>query len=322
MPSSGPPPGAVADVPGSGRLPPPADAPPSLARLLAGFATVYVIWGSTYLAIRIAIETIPPLLMAGLRFVLAGALLYPWVRLRGGGPAPTRRHWRNTAVLGALLLTIGNGAVVWAERTVSSGLAALLVGMLPIWMVLADWIWGAGRRPSPLLTAGLVWGLGGVALLAGSGGLGTGTRTLLPALGVLAGGMSWAVASIRMKTMSLPPQPGLATAMEMLWGGIFLLGLGAAIGEPARLGMAAVTPRSLLALLYLVVFGSIVAFSAFQWLMRVAPPARVATYAYVNPVVALFLGWAFADEPITPRTLVAAAVILSAVVLITKRGEP
>lgn len=314
---------ALADLPAPGDRSVP-QAAPSSARLLLGFATVYVIWGSTYLAIRIAIESIPPFVMAGFRFLIAGAALYAWVGFRGRHlVAPTAAHWRNTAWLGALLLFAGNGAVVWAEQTVPSGTVALLVGVLPLSMVMVDWLWGSGRRPGPTLIAGLLWGLAGVALLASSGGLGPSRWSgLLPAVVVLGGGVTWSFGSIRMKTMALPPEPGLATAMEMLWGGALLLALGGATGELARFDPGAVSLRSVLALLYLVVFGSLIAFSAFLWLMSVAPPARVATYAYVNPVVALFLGWALAGEPITPRTLVAAAVILSAVVLITKRAGP
>jgi drug/metabolite transporter (DMT)-like permease len=295
---------------------------PTTLQLVVGFGLVYVIWGSTYLAIRIAIATIPPLLMAGFRFLLAGGGLYAWVRLRGRGPGPTPAHWRSTALLGALLFLIGNGAVVWAEQTVPSGLVALLVGMLPLWMVLVDWLWGSRRRPTATMVVGMLWGLAGVGLLAGSDSLGGGLRaTLVPIVVVLTGGVAWAFGSIRMKSMPLPSQPGLATAMDMLWGGVWLVLAAGLVGELGRFHVAAVSTRSVIALLYLVVFGSLVAFSAFLWLMSVATPAQVATYAYVNPVVALFLGWALADEPVGARTLIAAAMILSAVVLITRRGE-
>jgi len=321
MSPSGPEPAALAAEPpaGSGVAP---RRGPSAARLALAFGAVYLIWGSTYLAIRIAIETIPPFTMAAARFLLAGSVLYPWVRLHRRGPAPTAVHWRNTGVLGALLLFVGNGAVVWAEQSVPSGLVALLVGMLPIWMVLIDWLWGSGPRPGPMLIGGLLWGLFGVALLASAGGLGAGSRSALPVLVVVVGGISWAVGSIWAKSIDLPVQPGLATAMEMLAGGALLLLLGASTGELARLDPSAISLRSVGALLYLAVFGSLVAFSAFVWLMQVSTPARVATYAYVNPVVALLLGWALADEPLTPRTLIAAAVILSAVVLIGTRRSP
>ena len=295
---------------------------PRTAQLVLGYAAVYLIWGSTYLAIRIAIETIPPFTMAAARFLLAGALLYPWARWFGRGPAPTREHWRNTALIGALLLLAGNGAVVWAEQWVPSGLAALLVAMLPLWMVLVDWLWGSGRRPGPLLIAGLAWGLLGVALLASSDGFGSGhPMGFVGGLVVMAGGFSWAFGSIRARTLALPSRMPVNTAMQMLWGGAFLLLLGAATGELARIDPAAISLRSVLATLYLTVFGSLIAFSAFLWLNTVESPARVSTYAYVNPVVALFLGWAFAGEPLGGRTALAALVILSAVGIITRRGR-
>jgi drug/metabolite transporter (DMT)-like permease len=287
--------------------------------LVAAFGAVYVIWGSTYLAIRIAIETIPPFTMAGARFLIAGALLFAWVRIRWGGPRPTTLHWRNTVLLGALLFLAGNGAVVWAELYVPSGLVALLVGMMPLWMVLIDWLGGTGPRPTPILVLGLFWGLFGVGVLASAHGLSGPGSAVIPALVVMAGGVTWALASIRAKSMALPPQPGLPAAMEMLGGGALLLVFGALTGEVGRFDADAVSLRSMAALLYLVTFGSLIAFSAFVWLMKVSTPALVSTYAYVNPVVALLLGWAFAGEPLTARTLLAAAIILSAVVLIGTR---
>lgn len=319
MSRSGPEPAGVVrpSVPGAAPA-----ARPTTARVVLAFAVVYIIWGSTYLAIRIAIETIPPFTMAGTRFLVAGAVLYPWARVRSRGPVPTARQWRNAGVLGALLLAVGNGSVVWAEQWMPSGLVALLVGMVPIWMVLVDWLWGTGPRPGPLLIGGLLWGLLGVGLLASSSGFGADSGMgLIAGLVVLGGGVSWAVGSIRSKTADLPAQPGLATAMEMLVGGALLLALGAASGEIGGLDPARVSSASALALLYLAVFGSLIAFSAFTFLLGVTTPARVATYAYVNPVVALLLGWALMDEPITGRTLLAAAMILSAVVAITKRGD-
>jgi drug/metabolite transporter (DMT)-like permease len=297
-------------------------ASPSTSRLVLGFGAVYLIWGSTYLAIRIAIESLPPFTMAAARFLTAGAVLYPWARWYGKAPAPTAEHWRNTALLGALLLLAGNGGVVWAEQWVPSGLVALLVGMLPLWMVLVDWLFGSGRRPGPLLIGGLLWGLLGVALLAGSGGFSSKSMMgLIGAAGVMVGNVCWAYGSIRARRVALPSRMALSTAMQMLWGGAFLLLLGALLGELGRIDPAAVSARSLLATAYLTVFGSLIAFSAFSWLNTVVSPARVSTYAYVNPVVALFLGWALAGEPITGRTLLAAFMILSAVVLITRRGR-
>lgn len=296
-------------------------AAPSTSRLVAAFAAVYLIWGSTYLAIRFAIETLPPLSMAGARFAVAGALLFLWARARGT-PLPDRRQVRDSAVVGALLLLGGNGAVVWAEQWVASGLVALLVATVPLWMVLLDWWWAGSSRPSAGVWFGVAWGLAGVALLVSGDSVGGGGgMALAGGLVVLAGSLSWAAGSIYARTARLPVAPRLATALQMLWGGAFLLAAGGLAGEWTAWHPADTSLRSLLALVYLVVFGSLVAFAAYVWLLQVSTPARVATYAYVNPVVALVLGWALAGEPLTARTLVAAAVILSAVVLLNVAGR-
>lgn len=296
------------------------DAPTTLKLVLA-FAAVYVIWGSTYLAIRIAIESIPPFTMAGARFLVAGVLLYGWA-LALGAERPTRRQVVNTAVVGALLLLGGNGAVVWAEQWVASGLVALLVAVVPLWMVVVDWLWGGGSRPGPVLVGGLLWGLVGVGLLVGGSEIAAGPRDLAGGVVVLLGGLAWAVGSIHSRRVPMPSRPRMGTALQMLWGGLLLLLAGGLTGEWARVDPEAITVRSALALAYLVVFGSLVAFSAYIWLLRVTTPARVSTYAYVNPVVALFLGWALADEALTGRTLLAGFIILSAVAVITARGRP
>ena len=277
-----------------------------------------MIWGSTYLAIRIAIETLPPFLMAGVRFVVAGTVLVGWSRLRGSA-LPTRIQWRNTAVVGAMLLLVGNGAVVWAEQWVPSGLVALLVATVPLWIVLVDWGWGERRPPGPWLVLGLAWGLAGVALLVGTEGIGIAVgKPLLGAGVVLVGALSWAAGSIVARDAAMPSSPAMTVGAEMLCGGGLLLILSLAVGEPAAFRLPDVTLRSVLARLYLIVFGALVAFSAYIWLLGRVPAARVSTYAYVNPVVAVFLGWALADEPLTARTLVAAAIIILSVVLITR----
>ena len=305
---------------------PSADERPPAWKLVLAFGALYLIWGSTYLAIRFAIETLPPFTMAGVRFAVAGSVLYLWTWRVRGVPHPDRRAWRAGTAVGALLLLGGNGGVVWAEQYVPSGLVALLVATVPIWMVLLDWLSG-GERPGPFVVFGLLWGFGGVALLMSGGEIGATTpRALLGGLAVLAGSLSWAVGSLYSRTAALPrtragaPAPRMATAVQMLTGGSLLLLLGLLTGEAARIDPGGVSLRSALALAYLVVFGSLVAFSAYIWLLRHASAARVSTYAYVNPLVALLLGWALADEPLGPRTLVAAAVILSAVALITVRG--
>lgn len=298
-----------------------ADVGPPLASVVLAFGAVYLIWGSTYLAIRFAIDSLPPFTMAGIRFLTAGVLLYLWARARGV-PPPDRRQMRDAAVIGAFLLLGGNGAVVWAEQWVPSGLVALLVATVPIWMVFVDWGWGGGAPPSRGVLIGLAQGLVGVALLTGGlRGEEFGPRALIGGVVVLLGALSWAVGSIVARTARAPAAPRMATAAQMLAGGAMLLLVGGMAGEWRDFSPAEVSLTSWLALAYLVVFGALVAYSAYIWLLGVATAARVSTYAYVNPVVALVLGWALADEPLTPRTLVAAAIILAAVLMLNRLGR-
>lgn len=293
---------------------PPQAPSPTTVQLVAAFLAIYVIWGSTYLAIRFAIETLPPFLMAAVRFLVAGVVLYAWARHRGVAP-PTRAQVRDGAIVGALLLWVGNGAVVWSQQWVPSGLAALLVAALPFHMVLLDWLWAGGPRPRTSVWAALVTGLAGVALLTSDGGFGGGgAPAKIGAVVILIGSFSWAVGSIYSRKARMPAAPRMATAVQMLAGGGLLAITGTLLGEWSAVDPGAISLRSVLALAYLTVFGSLVAFAAYIWLLQVSTPARVSTYAYVNPVVALLLGWAFAGEPITPRTLVAAGIILLAVV--------
>jgi drug/metabolite transporter (DMT)-like permease len=297
---------------------------PSKALLLAAFAAVYLAWGSTYAAIRIAIDTMPPLLMAGARFLLAGTLLYAIMRLRGE-PAPERRHWRNTAFIGMLLLMFGNGGVTMAERTVPSAIVALLVAMVPMWMVLLEWLRPGGTRPTGRTVVGLVIGFAGIVLLVGPGSLAGGERVdPLGAGMVTVGAAAWAFGSIWSRSAALPKNALVATGMEMGWGGFWLLLAGTLRGELGALDPSAFTTQSVLAFFYLVVFGSLVGFSAYIWLLGVSTPARVSTYAYVNPVVAVLLGWALLDEPLSGRVIAAAAIIVAAVAVITmgKRPQP
>lgn len=295
---------------------PPVD-PAFRTKLVLAFAALYTVWGSTYLAIRVAIETLPGFLMAGVRFLVAGAALYAYARLRGGARRPTAGEWRATAVVGALLLLGGNGGVVWAEQRVATGLASLIVATVPLWMVLLAWARPDGRRPSLGVGAGLALGTAGLVVLVGPGTLaGRGAVDGLGALVLLGSAVSWAAGSVYARGAALPPSPLLATGMQMLAGGVLLVGAALATGH-ATVDPGAVTLRSVLALLYLIVFGSFVGFTAYVWLLKVAPPARVSTYAYVNPVVAVLLGWAVLGEPLTARTGMAAAVIVAAVALIT-----
>ena len=296
---------------------------PSRMRVASAFAAVYVLWGSTYLAIKFALESLPPFWMAGSRFLIAGALLYVWARRRGESK-PTRIHWRSAVVVGGLLLMGGNGGVVFAEQRVPSGLAALLVATVPLWMVMLDGAGRGWRRPPLQVLLGIGLGLAGVALLVGPGRFAGGHGVDPLGAGVLLfGALCWATGSLYSRRAPLPPSPLLGTAMEMLGGGACLAVAGLLTGEWHRLDLAAASPRSLLAVAYLVIFGSLVGFTAYVWLLKVSTPPLVATYAYVNPVVAVFLGWAFAGEPVTARTLLAAAVIVGAVVLITTyRARP
>ncbi len=286
-------------------------------RVLAALAAVYSIWGGTYLAIRFAIETMPPFLMAGSRFIIAGAVLYTWMRL-SGAPAPTRIQWRSTAIIGGLLLMGGNGVLAWAEQLVPSGLAALMIATVPVWMVLLDWLRGGAARPNLGVTIGLVLGLVGIALLAGPANIAGGNN--MNSFGVLLllfAAISWATGSLYARRAPIPSTPLLATAMEMLVGGMLLLVAASVTGEWRQLRLDQVSLRSLLSYGYLILFGSLVGFSAYTWLLRATSTAIASTYAYVNPVVAVFLGWALAGEPLTLQTILAAAIIVTAVVIIT-----
>jgi drug/metabolite transporter (DMT)-like permease len=289
---------------------------PSRFQVVLAFLAIYLIWGSTYLAIRFAIETLPPFLMAGMRFIIAGAVLYIWMRARGGAQPPARIHWRNTAIVGGLLLLGGNGGVVWAEQIVPSSLAAVLIATSPLWMVLLGWAW-RGSAPGRRVVAGLLLGFAGVVLLVGPGALsGNGQVDPLGAVVLIGAALAWAIGSHFAQRSALPASSLLATAMEMLAGGALLFLAGLVGGEAARVDPSGFSLRSVLAFLYLIVFGSLVGYSAYTWLLRVTTLARASTYAYVNPVVAVLLGWALGGEQLTPQTLLATAVTLSGVVLI------
>ena len=285
----------------------------SMLHIAIALGAVYLIWGSTYLAIRFAIETIPPFLMAATRYLTAGALLYGWARLRGA-PRPTLIHWRSAAIIGAFLLLVGNGGVVWAEQHVDSGLAALLISTEPLWIVLLVWQRTGRKRPDWRVMTGLALGFVGLVMLVRPG---SGSVNAMGAGALVLASLSWAWGSLYGQRAPLPASPLATTGMQMLAGGAWLLLASTLTGEPARFTLAAVSTKSLLAVGYLILFGAIVAFTAYVWLMRVAPPVLVSTYAYVNPVVAVFLGWLFAGEPLTGLTLGAAAVILTGVALIT-----
>jgi drug/metabolite transporter (DMT)-like permease len=289
----------------------------SRAQIIAAFASIYLVWGSTYLAIRYAIETIPPFIMGGARFLVSGALLYVWARYRGA-PRPTRLHWRNAAIAGAFLLLGGNGAVVWAEQYVPSGLTALLVSILPFWLVIIEWVRPPRRRPSGLVLVGLVLGFIGIIVLIGPANIGgQGDIPLLGALVLILGSLSWAIGSFWSRDAELPRSGLLTTGMEMLGGGALLLFVGVVSGELSQFDIHQVSKVSVIGLAYLITFGSLIGFTSYIWLLDKVSPARLGTYAYVNPIVAVMLGWAIAGESLTIRTGVAAAIVICAVALIT-----
>ena len=285
--------------------------------ILAAFASIYTIWGSTYLAIRYADESLPPFLMAGVRFIVSGAILYAWAKRRGN-PLPPARHWRNALIAGAFLLVGGNGAVVWAEQTVPSGLTALLVSILPFWLVLIDWIRPGGNRPKPAVIAGLILGVIGIYVLVDPrSASGHSAVSTTGAVVLMLGSLSWALGSFYSRDADLPASGIMRTALEMIAGGALLLVLSTLVGEPSQFDIHQVTLKSWLGLAYLTTLGSLVGFTSYIWLLDKVSPALVGTYAFVNPVVAVLLGWAIAHEPLSARTLVAAAIVIGAVALIT-----
>jgi drug/metabolite transporter (DMT)-like permease len=283
-------------------------------KIALAFFCVYVFWGMTYLAMRVAVEDIPPYLMAGTRFVLAGLILYAVARRRGDD-APTALNWRAAVVVGGFLLLGGNASVAWAEQRVSSGLAALLIGVMPIWMVSLEWLRG-GSRPRLNVIGGLLLGALGVGLLVLPQGGGRDRVDLLGALVLIAAAASWAWGSVISKSAGLPKSPFLATSMEMIAGGMLCVVVAVLTGELGGFSPAQVSHEALLAWLFLVIFGSLVAFTAFIWLLGVTSIAKVGTYAYVNPVVAVLLGWAILGEQVTLTTVFAATLILCGVAMV------
>jgi len=284
--------------------------------VIAAFIAIYLIWGSTYLGIRFAIETIPPFLLSATRFSLAGLIMLAAARARRA-PGVTLPQFRTAAIVGSLLM-LANSLVGVAEQRIPSGIAALLVAMTPLFMVLLEWVRPGGHRPTVLVGVGLLIGLTGVATLVGPASFGGGARVdLLGAATVILGSLAWSAGSIYSRHAPRPQSAVMMTAIQMLVGGVFVGLIGIMRGELAAFHIAAVSARSLTAWVYLLIFGSLIGFTAFVFLLRVSTPARIATYAYVNPVVAVILGWLLAGEAINARMLVAAAIIVGGVALIT-----
>ena len=292
-------------------------------RIWTALITVYIVWGSTYLAIRFAVETMPPFIMAAIRFLVAGGILYVWRRL-AGDPIPKWIEWRSALIVGLLLLVGGNGNVVWAEQHVASGVAALIVGSAPLWMVAIDALRPGGKKASLQTWAGVIIGFIGILILISPWKMIGGSAQMDPVgiLALLFGAFLWATGSLFSRNAALPASPLLGTGMEMLAGGAGFIILATIAGEWSQFDISSISARSLWGLAYLIFFGALVGFAAYTWLLRNAPTPLVSTYAYVNPLIAIFMGSIFAAEPLTPQILISALIVVSSVALInTSRME-
>ncbi len=288
-------------------------------RLWLAFGTIYVVWGSTYLAIAAAVETIPPLLMTAVRSLVAGSLLYGFARYRGAA-RPTRANWRAAGLTGALLIAGAYGLVGWAETRIASGLAALLTATAPVWAVGLSGVWPGGVRPGRRALAGAALGLVGVALLVGGlGALGTGGDAAGVGAVLLSAGF-WALGSFVARGSQLPKSLLQAAGMQLLAGGLVLLVISIASAELQTFQPSAITLTSLIALVYLIAFGSLAGYSAYAYALRETTPLAVTTHAFVNPLIAVLLGWAVADEPVSGGMLLGGSLIAGAVLLITTRS--
>ena len=294
-----------------------------LLALIAAFAAVYVFWGSTYLAIKYAIETMPPFIMAGSRFLVAGGALLVVSLFSKDFEMPTWRHWRSSLIIGTLLLLGGNGGVVLAEKYLSSSLAALLIAAEPFWIVILSWLWLGNGRPSARVTLGLIAGFVGVVLLVAGQSLdpaGASVYYQIAATGaVIAATVCWATGSIYGLRAPVPRSAVLSSGMQMISGGAVLLAVSVPKGEWATFSISQVSTASWFGLGYLIIFGSLIGFTAYSWLLKNAQPSMVATYAYVNPVIAVFLGWAIAGEALTVPIMIGAAFVVASVILVTMR---
>ena len=293
-------------------------ADPTRSRVIIAFAALYLIWGSTFLGIRFAIETIPPLLMAGARFVAAGLIMYVIAWSQGIGKS-TWANWRTSLIIGACLLLAGNGGVTISEQHIDSGLAALIVAIVPIYIVLLGWATGMARRPTAIVWLALVGGFVGVGVLFGPALHFSSNDGRRPAIGIsilLVSSFIWSAGSLYSRTAKHAASPFLTAAQQMLCGGALLLLAGMVTGELPRLQPGSVSILSLASFVYLVIIGAVVGYTAYIWLLRHCEPAKVATYAYVNPIVAVLLGAVFAGETLTMRTLIAAALIIGSVALV------
>lgn len=294
--------------------------------LIAAFAAVYIFWGSTYLAIKYAIETLPPFLMAGTRFVIAGGILLVIARFSKDYETPKAAHWKTSFIVGTLLLLFGNGGVVFAEKYISSSLAALLVATEPFWVVLLSWLWLGKARPNLKVVSGLILGFIGVYLLIGGQPAhetdAGSSMQFLSAIAIILAAMCWATGSIYGLRAPVPKSAIQTSGMQMFAGGIVLFAVSLLSGEMFKFDIAQVSSNSVFGLIYLIIFGSLIGFTAYSWLLKNAHPSIVATYAYINPVVAVFLGWMIANETFTTQMLIGAGIIVGSVALITSNEKP
>jgi drug/metabolite transporter (DMT)-like permease len=296
---------------------------PSRGALILAFAVIYLVWGSTYLGIRVAVATMPPFLMAGMRFAIAGGLMFSFLKLRGAA-WPTLQEWKHQSIVGVFLLLGGNAVVSWSEQRTPSGITSLILGTSPLFMVILDWIRPGGKRPTLGLMLGVAVGIAGIVLLLGPNAIPPGYRP--PTLNLIAlfgSSLSWWVGSLYSKHGAKDTPRLMASAMQMVSGSIFMLLTGILLGEGSALHLSSISLQSWGAFSYLVIVGSVVAFPVYVWLLEHSTPAKVSTYAYVNPVVAVILGWAILGEPMNLRIVLAAAVIIGAVAIITvARARP
>lgn len=287
-------------------------------KVVAAFAAVYLIWGSTFLAARFGLESLPPFLMSGMRYLTAGVLLYCYAKLRGA-QSPTAAQWLRATIIGFLLFVIGGGGVVVAQQWISSGMASLLATTVPIFVVLIDWLRPGGSAPSRRIILGLAAGITGMGMLLSPGQ--SGAVNLTGVAWIMLASLCWAAGSLYARQADLPKSKLLVAGMETLSAGAIMLVISTLCGETSGFELSQVTLKSLCSLLYLIVFGSIIGFSAYVFLLKETSPSRVSTHAYVNPVVAVFLGWLLAGEKVTVQTLSASVVIMLAVYLISRPGK-
>ena len=292
----------------------------NLIILAAAFAAIYIVWGSTYLAIKYAIETLPPFIMAGARFLIAGGILFALSFFTKDFEMPTRRHWRTSLIVGTLLLLGGNGGVVFAEKYISSGLAALLIASEPFWIVMLSWLWLRSGRPTGRVIGGLLLGFLGVGMLVvgvPGGAHSSDGYQMAATIAIILAALSWAAGSIYGLKAPVPKSALLTAGMQMLAGGLVLMLVSFPKGEWNGFSISEVSTVSWIGLVYLIIFGSLIGFTAYSWLLKNAEPSMVATYAYVNPVVAVLLGWWIAGESLTGQMFIGALFVVGSVVLVT-----